>query len=86
MSPSVQKLGIRVTPASGGGRSVDLMDSITAAAVQMMGASRTQQIGIAAARHQVAADKAVAGLVAESAAGAGPPAPPGQGQSLDLRV
>jgi hypothetical protein len=64
------------------------MDSITAA-VQMLGTSQSQQIGIAVARQQLAADKAVAGLVADSAqsaASAGPPAPPGQGLSVDLRV
>ncbi|MDE3747633.1 hypothetical protein [Methylobacterium radiotolerans] len=66
------------------------MDSIAAAAVQMLGSSQNQQIGIAVARQQLSADKAVAGLVADSAAAqaasAGPPAPPGQGQSVDLRV
>jgi hypothetical protein len=64
------------------------MDPI-AAAVQMLGSSQNQQVGIAVARQQLAADKAVAGLVAESAqaaASAGPPAPPGQGQSVDRRV
>ena len=66
------------------------MDPIATTAVQMLAASQTQQIGIAAARQQIAADKAVAGLVAQgadqAAANAGPPAPPGQGQSVDLRV
>lgn len=60
-----------------------------AAAVQMLGASQNQQIGIAVAQQRLAADKAVAGLVADtaqSAASAGPPAPAGQGQSVDLRV
>ncbi len=65
------------------------MDSIAAAAVQMLGTSQNQQIGIAVARQQVAADKAVAGLVAgtaQSAGSAGPPAPAGQGLRVDLRV
>jgi hypothetical protein len=62
---------------------------LAAAVTQMLGSSQNQQIGIAVARQQVAADKAVAGLVSDSAAqaaSAGPPAPPGQGQSVDLRV
>ncbi|GJE10344.1 MULTISPECIES: hypothetical protein [Methylobacterium] len=65
------------------------MDPIATTAVQMLAASQNQQIGIAVARQQLAADKAVAGLVADGAAqaaSAGPPAPPGQGQSVDLRV
>lgn len=66
------------------------MDTLAATAVQMLGSSQNQQIGIAVAKQQLAADKAVAGLVAQSAdqaaAPAGPPAPPGQGQSVDLRV
>ena len=65
------------------------MDSIAAAAVQMLGSSQSQQIGIAVAQQQRAADQAVVGLVADSAqnaASAGPPAPPGQGVSVDLRV
>ncbi|MEL6064418.1 MULTISPECIES: hypothetical protein [unclassified Methylobacterium] len=58
-------------------------------AVQMLGAAQNQQIGVAIARQQFTSDKAVAGLVAEgaqNAANAGPPAPPGQGLSVDLRV
>jgi hypothetical protein len=66
------------------------MDPVSlAAAVQMLGTAQNQQIGVAIARQQLTADKAVAGLVAEgaqSAASAGPPAPPGQGLSVDLRV
>ena len=66
------------------------MDPVSAtAAVQMLASSQNQQIGIAVARQQIGSDKAVAGLVADgaqSAAGAGPPAPAGQGQSVDLRV
>ena len=65
------------------------MDPIATTAVQMLAASQNQQIGIAVARQQLSADKAVAGLVADGAAqaaSAGPPAPPGQGLSVDLRV
>ena len=65
------------------------MDPVSLAAVQMLGTAQNQQIGVAIARQQLAADKAVAGLVADGAAqaaSAGPPAPPGQGQSVDLRV
>lgn len=65
------------------------METLAATAVQMLGSSQNQQIGIAVAKQQLAADKAVAGLVADSAqsaASASPPAPPGQGLSVDLRV
>ncbi|MDP4005745.1 hypothetical protein [Methylobacterium sp. NEAU K] len=66
------------------------MTSLAATAVQMLGSSQNQQIGTAVARQQIAAEKAVAGLVADSAAqgaaNAGPPAPAGQGQSVDRRV
>ena len=66
------------------------MDPVSvAAAVQMLGAAQNQQIGVAIARQQLAADKAVASLVAEgaqNAASAAPPAPPGHGQIVDLRV
>ncbi|MGH1573188.1 hypothetical protein ACRAWG_24140 [Methylobacterium sp. P31] len=65
------------------------MESIVSTAVQMLGSSPNQRIGIAVARQQLTADKAVAGLVADGAAqaaSAGPPGPPGQGQSVDLRA
>ncbi|CAM3068336.1 MULTISPECIES: hypothetical protein [Methylobacterium] len=65
------------------------MSTLAATASQMLATSQNQAIGTAVARQQIAAEKAVAGLVAETAQGgaaAGPPAPPGQGQRLDLRV
>ena len=65
------------------------MNSLAATATQMLGASQNQTIGTAVARQQIAAEKAVAGLVAENAAGAAnavPPAPPGQGLSVDRQV
>jgi hypothetical protein len=64
------------------------MSSLAATAVQMLGVSQNQQIGIAVARQQSAAVKAVAGLVADGAqnAAASAPAPPGQGRSVDRRV
>jgi hypothetical protein len=65
------------------------MDPVATTAVQMLAASQNQQIGIAVARQQIAADRDVAALVAQGAnpaASAGPPAPPGQGQTVDLRV
>lgn len=62
------------------------MSSITAAVVQMQAASLSQQVGTAVARQQFAAERAVADLVAGTAASAAPPAPPGQGKTLDVRV
>ncbi len=51
------------------------MDTLAATAVQMLGSSQNQQIGIAVAKQQLAADKAVAGLVADSAQSAEAPVP-----------
>ena len=64
------------------------MTTLAATATHLLATSQNQSIGIAAARQQIASEKVVAGLVAESATkGAfGPPAPPGQGQRVDLRV
>lgn len=58
--------------------------SLTAGAISHQGAAFTQQVTALAARRQLDAERAVAGLVAETAANA--PAPPGQGQRLDVRV
>ncbi|KNY22406.1 hypothetical protein [Methylobacterium sp. ARG-1] len=64
------------------------MSALAATASRMLASSQNQAIGTAVARQQIAAEKAVAGLVAETAQGAasGPPAPAGQGQRVDLRV
>ncbi|MCJ2125039.1 hypothetical protein [Methylobacterium sp. J-077] len=65
------------------------MNSLAATATQTLATSRNQTIGIAAARQQIASEKAVAGLVAEgaqSSAAANPPAPAGQGQRVDRRA
>ncbi|SFL23614.1 hypothetical protein [Methylobacterium pseudosasicola] len=64
------------------------MSSLAATATHLLATSQNQTIGIAAARQQIASEKAVAGLVAESAtkAASNPPAPPGQGRHVDLRV
>ncbi len=57
--------------------------SLTAGAISHQGAAFTQQVTALAARRQLDAERAVAGLVAETA---NAPAPPGQGQRLDIRV
>ncbi|MCJ2141033.1 hypothetical protein [Methylobacterium sp. E-066] len=66
------------------------MTSLAATATHLLATSQNQSIGIAAARQQIASEKAVAGLVAESAtkgaAASGPPAPPGQGRRVEIRV
>ncbi|MCJ2055189.1 hypothetical protein MKL09_01335 [Methylobacterium sp. J-048] len=65
------------------------MTTLAATATHMQAASQHQTIGTAVARQQIASEKAVAGLVGEGArngASASPPAPPGQGQRIDLKV
>ncbi|WP_407519385.1 putative motility protein [Methylobacterium oryzisoli] len=59
------------------------MSTIAAQAVQMQAASFSQQVGVAVARQQIDAQKAVAEMVA-AAASAPPPA--GQGRLIDLKV
>ncbi|MCF4127138.1 hypothetical protein [Methylobacterium sp. SyP6R] len=58
--------------------------SLISGAVSQQGAAFTRQVATLAVRRQLDAERAVAGLVAETAANA--PAPPGQGQRLDIRV
>ncbi len=62
------------------------MTSLVAQAVQMQAAGVAQSVGTAVARQQIAAEKSVADMVAQTAASASPPAPPGQGQHVDLKV
>jgi hypothetical protein len=62
------------------------MTSLVSNVVQMQSAAVTQQIGVAVARQQIDAQRAVADLVADTAATASPPAPPGQGQVIDRQV
>ena len=62
------------------------MTSLVSNVVQMQSAAVTQQIGVAVARQQIDAQRAVADLVAGTAATASPPAPPGQGQVIDRQV
>ena len=62
------------------------MTSIATQAVQMQAGSFAQSVGTAVARQQIDAQKSVAALVAQTAATASPPAPPGQGQLLDIKV
>lgn len=62
------------------------MTSLVSNIVQMQSAAVTQQVGVAVARQQIDAQRAVADLVAGAAATASPPAPPGQGQVVDLRA
>ncbi|WP_298956765.1 hypothetical protein [uncultured Methylobacterium sp.] len=62
------------------------MSSLAAAATQMMGSAVNQQVGTAVLRQQFASQRAVADLVAQTAASAAPPAPAGQGQVVDRRV
>ncbi|KQT57238.1 hypothetical protein ASG52_04045 [Methylobacterium sp. Leaf456] len=59
------------------------MSTIAAQAVQMQAAAFSQQVGTAIARQQIATERSVAQLVAQSAS---PPAPPGQGQLVDMKV
>lgn len=58
--------------------------ALALAVVQMQAASLGQGIGTAVARQQIDAQRAVADLVKEAAAS--PPAPPGQGEVVDVRV
>jgi hypothetical protein len=62
------------------------MNSLVSTVVQMQSASVTQQIGVAVTRQQIKAQRAMADLVAGTAAAASPPAPPGQGQLVDRQV
>ncbi|MBB3900589.1 hypothetical protein [Methylobacterium brachythecii] len=62
------------------------MTTIASQAVQMQAGAQSQSIGIAVARQQIAADQAVAALVAGTAASTSPSPPPGQGQVVDLKV
>ncbi|AWN49926.1 hypothetical protein DK419_07770 [Methylobacterium terrae] len=57
--------------------------SIAAAAMAQAGSAFSQQVAVIAVRSQLDAERAVADLVAQTAS---PPAPPGQGQVLDVRV
>ena len=59
------------------------MTSLVAQAVPMQAGALSQSIGVAVARQQIDAQKAVAALVAETAASAPPPAPAGQGRVVD---
>ncbi|KMO26800.1 hypothetical protein ACQVP2_05925 [Methylobacterium aquaticum] len=59
--------------------------SLSAGALSQQSTAFSQQVATLAARRQLDAERAVAGLVAETAT-ANPPAPPGQGQRLDVRV
>jgi len=61
------------------------MNSLLSNVVQMQSAAVTQQIGVAVARQQIDAQRAVANLVAGSAA-APSPAPAGQGLIVDRQV
>ncbi len=60
------------------------MSSVAAQAVQMQAGAFAQSIGVAVARQQNGAQKAVAALVAETAASASPP--PGQGRLVDVKA
>ncbi len=64
------------------------MTTIAAQAVHLQTAALSQSIGTAVARQQIDAQKAVAAMVAETAASSStpPPAPAGQGQINDLRA
>ena len=62
------------------------MTSLVSNVVQMQSAAVTQQIGVAVARQQIDAQRAVADLVAGTAATASPTAPSGQGQVVDRQV
>lgn len=62
------------------------MTSLAAQAVQTRAASFSQQMGVAVARQQIAAERAVAELAAGAIQPAAPPVPPGQGRIIDTRV
>ncbi|MBD8908538.1 hypothetical protein [Methylorubrum zatmanii] len=62
------------------------MTAIASQIVQAQSAAFSQQVGIAVARQQIGAERAVADLVAGTAANASPPPPPGQGQVIDRKV
>lgn len=62
------------------------MTNVAAQASQMLAAAFSQQIGVAVARQQITAERAVAELVAGAIQPAAPPAPPGQGRIVDTRV
>lgn len=62
------------------------MNSIAVQVVQMQAGSFSQSVGTAVARQQIDAQKSVADMVAQTANAASPPAPPGQGQLLDIRA
>lgn len=62
------------------------MTTVAAQATQMLAAAFSQQMGVAVARQQITADRAVAELVAGAIQSAAPPAPPGQGRVIDTRV
>ncbi|KMO36914.1 hypothetical protein VQ03_19970 [Methylobacterium tarhaniae] len=62
--------------------------SLAASALTQQSAAFSQQVATLAARRQIDAERSVAGLVAETAnaPAANAPAPPGQGQRLDVTV
>ncbi|MGX7709101.1 hypothetical protein [Methylobacterium sp. Gmos1] len=61
--------------------------SLSAGALTQQGAAFAQQVATLAMRRQIDAERSVAGLVAETAnTVASVPAPPGQGQVLDVTV
>lgn len=62
------------------------MTSLISNVVQMQSAAVSQQIGVSVARQQIDAQRAIADLVAGTAAAASSSAPPGQGQIVDLKV
>ncbi len=62
------------------------MSSLAAQVVQIQASRTAQSIGTAVARQQIDAQKSVADMVAETAASASPPAPPGQGRIVDIRA
>ena len=62
------------------------MDPIASSVVTAQAAAFSQSVGTAVARQQIASERAVADLVAGTAATASPPAPPGQGKVRDVRV
>lgn len=62
------------------------MNSLLSNVVQTQSAAVTQQIGVAVARQQIDAQRAVANLVAGSATATPPPAPAGQGLLVDRQV
>ncbi|GJD64096.1 hypothetical protein [Methylobacterium frigidaeris] len=62
--------------------------SLSASVLSQQSAAFSQQVATLAVRRQLDAERSVAGLVAETAKApaAAAPAPPGQGQRLDMRV